>query len=70
MIAVQLRPVVLGAVQNALAQNPNPSLNDQSLANKIIIEITPFVTAGVQQQIDAQLEAKRQEQARIEAQRR
>ena len=62
--------MVLGAVQNALAQNPNPSLNDASLANKIIIEITQFVTAGVQQQIDAQLEAKRQEQARLEAQRR
>jgi len=77
-IIIQLNPVVLSSVQNALAQNPNTGLNAQSLTQKIIIEITPFVRSGVTQQIEAQrLEAqrlaeqrRREEAARLAEQRR
>jgi len=59
-IIIQLNPVVLSSVQNALAQNPNTGLNAQSLTQEIVIEITPFVRSGVTQQIEAQrLEAQR-----------
>jgi len=77
-IIIQLNPVVLSSVQNALAQNPNTGLNAQSLTQKIIIEITPFVRSGVTQQIEAQrLEAqrlaeqrRREEAARLAEQKR
>jgi len=72
-IIIQLQPVVLNAVQDALRVN-SVSLNAQSLTQKIIIEITPFVRTGVTQQIEAKRRAeeerRRKEAARLEAQRR
>lgn len=68
-ILTQLNGVVLTSVQNALKVNGITTLNDQSLTAKIILEITPFVKAGVSQQIEEakQAEAARQEAARREA---
>merc|ERR1719365_195810 len=79
-IIIQLQPVVLNAVQDALRVN-SVSLNAQSLTQKIIIEITPFVRQGVTQEIEAKRRAeeerrrleeqrRREEQARLEAKRR
>lgn len=59
-IVVQLRPVVLQSVQQALTANNANGFNANSLTDRIVIELTPFVRRGVGAQI---LELQQQQQA-------
>ena len=47
----QLRQVVLQSVQTALAQNNAHGFNENTLTEKIIVKLTPFVRRGVGQQV-------------------
>ena len=53
LIIAQLRPVIFNAVIKALKASPNANIDPQKLTVRIIIELTPFVTTGVQQQVEA-----------------
>merc|ERR1711981_798503 len=47
----QLRPVVLQAVQRALSASNEHGFNENTLTDRIIVELTPFVRRGVGQQV-------------------
>ena len=53
-IFVELRPVVLQSVETSLQSSSSPvSFDAQSLTERILIELTPFVREGVQQELIA-----------------
>ena len=53
LIIKQLRPVIFNAVIKALKSSPYKNIDPQKLTVRIIIELTPFVESGVQQQVQA-----------------
>merc|ERR1712156_767400 len=53
LIIDQLRSVVFNAVIKALKSSPYKNIDPQKLTVRIIIELTPFVESGVQQQVQA-----------------
>jgi len=53
-ILVQLKPVVLNEVQNAL-KTSNFNFNANTMSDKIIVEITPFVRQALQQEVQNQV---------------
>ena len=53
-IFVELRPVVLQSVETSLQSSSSPvSFDAQSLTERILIKLTPFVREGVQQELIA-----------------
>ena len=63
-IMSQLRPVVLQAVQRALTASNVYAFNANTLTDRIIVELTPFVRRGVGKQV----QLLQQEQAALLAQ--
>merc|ERR1711992_325725 len=51
LIIAQLRPVVFNAVIKALKSSPYKNIDPQKLTVRIIIELTPFVENGVNNQV-------------------
>ena len=52
LIIAQLRPVVFQTVIKALKSSPYQNIDPQKLTVRIIIELTPFVETGVQNQVE------------------
>ena len=67
--SVELRRVVLSAVQNILIQYPNTDINLSLLTDEIVSSMRASIANQAKQQINIQIK-RRQEQAHIEAQRR
>ena len=67
--SVELRRVVLSAVQNILIQYPNTDINLSLLTDEIVSSMRTSIANQAKQQINIQIK-RQQEQAHIEAQRR
>merc|ERR1712045_445680 len=52
LIIAQLRPVIFQTVIKALKTSPYQNIDPQKLTVRIIIELTPFVETGVQNQVE------------------
>ena len=56
LIIAQLRPVIFQTVIKALKTSPYQNIDPQKLTVRIIIELTPFVETGVQNQVEVDKE--------------